>query len=125
MRETLSRSPRDASLHHALGLTLVRQKRSEAALEELRQAALLDPAQARYAYVYAVGLNTAGRRDDALAVLNEGLQANPNNRELLSAAIHFSREKGDVIAALEYSERMARLLPNDSRLVDLIRELKR
>ena len=94
LRETLSRSPRDASLHHALGLTLVRQKRSEAALEELRQAALLDPARARYAYVYAVGLNTAGRHDDALAVLNESLQANPNNRELLSAAIHFSREKG-------------------------------
>ncbi|MGQ0682182.1 tetratricopeptide repeat protein [Bradyrhizobium sp.] len=125
LRETLSRSARDASLHHALGLTLVRQKRSEAGLDELRQAAVLDPGQARYAYVYAVGLNSAGRRDDALAVLKESLQANPNNRELLSAAINFSREKGDIVAALDYAERMARLVPNDPRLADLIGELKR
>jgi len=125
LREALSRSARDASLHHALGLTLVRQKRSEAALEELHQAAVLDPGQARYAYVYAVGLNSAGRRDDALAVLKESLQGNPNNRELLSAAINFSREKGDVVTALEYAERMARLIPNDTRLTDLVGELKR
>jgi Flp pilus assembly protein TadD len=122
------RSPRrhgDGSLHHALGLTLVRQKRNEAALEELRQAAALDPGQARYAYVYAVGLNSSGRRDDALAVLKEGLRGRPNNLERLSAAINFSREKGDVAAALEYAERMARLRPDDSRLADLVRKLKR
>jgi hypothetical protein len=58
-------------------------------------------------------------------VLSESLQENPNNRELLSAALQFSREKGDVVAALEYAERMARLVPNDSRSGDLIRELKR
>lgn len=125
LREALARSAQDASLHHALGLTLVRQKRSEAALEELRQAAVLDPGQARYAYVYAIGLHSAGRRDDALAVLKASLQENPNNRELLSAAISFSREKGDVVGALDYAERMARLMPNDSLLADLIGELKR
>ena len=125
LRESLSRSPQDASLHHALGLTLVRQKRAEAALHELRQAAVLDPGQARYAYVYAVGLNSIGRRDDAIVVLQEGLRAHPNNLEMLSAAMNFSREKGDNAAALEYAERLARLLPDDSRLGDLIRELKR
>ena len=125
LRESLSRSPQDASLHHALGLTLVRQKRAEAALDELRQAAVLDPGQARYAYVYAVGLNSIGRRDDAIVVLQEGLRAHPNNLEMLSAAMNFSREKGDNAAALEYAERLARLLPDDSRLGDLIRELKR
>ena len=125
LRESLSRSPQDASLHHALGLTLVRQKRAEAALDELRQAAVLDPGQARYAYVYAVGLNSIGRRDDAIVVLQEGLRAHPNNLEMLSAAMNFSHEKGDNAAALEYAERLARLLPDDSRLGDLIRELKR
>ena len=125
LRESLSRSPQDASLHHALGLTLVRQKRAEAALHELRQAAVLDPGQARYAYVYAVGLNSIGRRDDAIVVLQEGLRAHPNNLAMLSAAMNFSREKGDNAAALEYAERLARLLPDDSRLGDLIRELKR
>lgn len=125
LRESLSRSPQDASLHHALGLTLVRQKRNEAALEELRQAASLDPGQARYAYVYAVGLNSAGRRDDALGVLKESLRRHPNNLDLLSAAVNFSREKGDDVSTLEYAERLARLVPDNSGLADLIRKLRR
>lgn len=125
LREALSASAQDASLHHALGLTLVRQKRSEEALDELRRAASLDPGQMRYAYVYAVGLNGIGRRDDALSVLNQSLRGHPNNLELLSAALNVSREKGDIAAALGYAERLALLRPDDPRLANLIRELKR
>ncbi|KRQ17089.1 hypothetical protein AOQ71_03940 [Bradyrhizobium manausense] len=125
LREALSVSAQEASLHHALGLTLVRQKRNEAAIEELQQAAALDPGQPRYAYVYAIGLHSAGRRDDALAVLKEGLRGHPDNLELLSAALNFSREKGDAVAALEYAEHIGRLLPGDTRLADVIRELRR
>lgn len=125
LREALARSPRDGALHHALGLTLVRQKRSEAALDELRQAAVLDPTQARYAYVYAVGLNSAGRPDEALAAVKQSLRGHPNDLDLLSAAVNLCRQKGDVAAALPYAERMARLRPDDPRLTSLIKELKR
>lgn len=125
LREVLAGSPRDAALHHALGLALVRLKRSEAALDEFRQAAALDSGQPRYAYVYAVGLHAAGQRDEALAVLRDGLQQHPNNLELLSAAFAFSREKGDAVAALDYAERMARLRPGDQGLADLVRQLGR
>lgn len=124
LREALSGSARDASLHHALGLTLVRLKRTEAALDELRQAAVLDPGQARYAYVYAVGLDSAGRRDDAFAVLKESLRGHPNNLDLLSMAITVSRAKGDVAAALDYAERLARLVPDDRNLSGLVQELR-
>ncbi|UWU95355.1 cytochrome c3 family protein [Bradyrhizobium sp. CB1015] len=125
LREALAASAQDASLHHALGLTLVRLKRSEEALDELRRAASLDPGQMRYAYVYAVGLNGMGRRDDALSVLNQSLRGHPNDPELLSAALNISRETGDRAAALGYAERLALLRPDDPRLANLIRELKR
>ncbi|MBR0710373.1 cytochrome c3 family protein [Bradyrhizobium liaoningense] len=125
LREAISTSAQDASLHYALGLTLVRQKRSEEALGELHRAASLDPGQMRYAYVYAVGLNGMGRRDDALSVLSQSLRGHPNNLELLSAALNFSREKGDIAAALGYAERLSLLRPDDPRLANLIRELKR
>ncbi|RQH10975.1 tetratricopeptide repeat protein [Bradyrhizobium sp. RP6] len=125
LREALSASAQDPSLHHALGLTLVRLKRSEEALDELHRAASLDPGQIRYAYVYAVGLNGMGRHDDALSVLNQSLREHPNNPELLSAALNVSREKGDIAAALGYAERLALLRPDDPRLTNLIRELKR
>jgi Flp pilus assembly protein TadD len=125
LREAIAGSSQDASLHHALGLTLVRTKHQGAALEELRRAAELDPERARYAYVYAVGLQSAGRRGDALAVLKTSLQRHPNDRETLSALVNFSREAGDVGSALEYAERLAKLTPGDAVLSQLIESLRR
>jgi len=125
LRDALSRSEQNAPLHHALGLALVRQKRVEAALEELRKAAALDPDQSRFAYVYAIGLQSAGRRDEALAALKASLQRHPDDRELLSAALNLAREQNDVVAALQYAERLGRLFPQDRDLSALIEQLRR
>lgn len=125
LRDAMSSSSRDASLHHALGLALVRQKRPEEAIDELRLATSLEPEQARYAYVYAVALHSAERRDDAMAALNASLRRHPNDREALSAALAFSREKGDTAAALEYAERLSRLLPDNRELAELVKQLRR
>jgi predicted CXXCH cytochrome family protein len=54
LREGIARSPEDAMLHHALGLSLVRQKKSTEALVELKRATELAPGNARFAYVYGV-----------------------------------------------------------------------
>lgn len=124
LRQALSHSGQNASLHHALGLVLVREKRTGEALEELRQAAELDPGQPRYAYVYAVGLNSSGRRDDALAVLTTSLQAHPNDRDTLSAALALSREKGDSRSALGHAGQLLRLMPGNRELEDLVKQLK-
>jgi predicted Zn-dependent protease len=51
----------------------VRLRRLDEALAELRRASELDPDQARYAYVYAVALHSAGRVEDAMTVLKESL----------------------------------------------------
>jgi tetratricopeptide (TPR) repeat protein len=45
-----------ATLHHALGLSLVRQQRGPEALRELKRATDLDPRNERFAYVYEVAL---------------------------------------------------------------------
>jgi len=54
LREGLSVAPDAAALHHALGLSLVRQQRRSEALRELRRATELDPANQRFRYVYDV-----------------------------------------------------------------------
>jgi predicted CXXCH cytochrome family protein len=92
LRAALVVSPQDAGLHHALGLTLVRLQRRDAALDELRRAAELDPGEARYAYVYAVALHSAGRDDEAAAVLRDNLARHPNDRGSVSALIAFGRK---------------------------------
>jgi predicted CXXCH cytochrome family protein len=125
LRAALAASPQDGGLHHALGLTLVRLKRTDEALAELRKAAELDPGQTRYAYVYAVGLHSVDRVGEAIAVLKESLARHPNDRDTLQGLMAFSRDSGDMSAALEYAERLARLAPADPNLVGVIEDLRR
>ena len=125
LRTALAVSPEDAGLHHARGLTLVRLKRTDEALAELQRAAELDPGQARYAYVYAIALNSAGRPEPAIAALKESLARHPNDRDTLQALMTFSRDSGDNASALEYAERLAGMLPADPNLAGVIQELRR
>ena len=125
LRAASASQPGDAGVHHALGLTLVRLKQPEPALEELRKAAELAPDQARYAYVYAIALNAAGRTGEALLVLKGNLARHPADRDTLSALIGLSRDAGDVGSALLYAEALARIGPPDPGLAGLIEELRR
>jgi len=125
LRTAIATSPQDPGLHHALGLTLTRMKRRDEALGELQRAAELDRDRARYAYVYAVALNSAGRGGEALTILKEILVRHPADRDTLLALIGFSRDTGDFAAALEYAERLARVAPDDRNLVTFIESLRR
>jgi predicted CXXCH cytochrome family protein len=124
LRAAIAVSPGVAAAHHALGLVLTRLKKPDAALSEFRQAAELDPDSARYAYVYAVALNTGGQTEKAMAVLKEALQRHPADRDILSALIAFSRAAGDSSSALLYAERLAAILPDDRNLSTLIQQLR-
>lgn len=124
LREALEASPNDGGLHHALGLTLVRLKQPEAAVEELEMAAELEPDRARYAYVYAVGLESIGKRAEAVAVLEDNLKRHPGDRETLLALVNFSRANGDPAAALRYAETLAEIEPDNQDLKRLIATLK-
>jgi len=115
----------DASVHHALGLTLTRLKRSDEALIEFRRGAELEPSDARYQYVYAVALHSSGQRDEAMTVLKEGLKSHPGNREILLALVSFSRMAGNATDALGYAEQLAAITPDDQSLAALIQELRR
>ncbi len=124
LRTAIAASPQDAGLHHTLGLTLTRQKRPEAALSEFRAAAELEPDRARYAYVYAVALHSAGRVQDSLKVAKENVARHPDDRDTLLALVSFNRQAGDTAAALEHAEQLMRLFPDDRQLQGLVQDLR-
>ena len=124
LRAATAAVPQDAGVHHTLGLTLVRLKRFDEALGELRRAAELAPEQVRYAYVYAVALHSGGRNSEAMTVLKEGLARHPGDRDTLLALISFSRDAGDPSTTLEYAEQLARIAPADQAISKLIQELQ-
>jgi predicted CXXCH cytochrome family protein len=124
LRTTIASSRQDAGLHHALGLTLTRQKRPDDALAEFRTAAEIEPDRSRYVYVYAVALHSSGRIDESMKVLKENLARHPDDRETMLALVTFNRDAGDIGAALEYAEQLSRLTPNDPDLIRLIDDLR-
>ena len=85
----------------------------------------LEPAAPRYSYVYAVALDQAGRRADALKVLDDVLQRHPYNTEALSAGAAWAMQRGDTQAALGYLMTLHALRPNDREIDQEIEQLRR
>jgi predicted CXXCH cytochrome family protein len=89
LREALVRQPSEAAVHHALGLSLVRQRRLMDGVAALGKAHELAPANVRFAYVYAVALLDTGQREAALAVLHAALREHPHDPALKQALASF------------------------------------
>lgn len=109
LRQAIQRVPDTAALHHALGLTLVRRQQMAAALESLGRAAELEPANARYTYVYAVALHSSGEVEQGIEVLEEALPRFPYDRDVLAALVAFHRDRGDAGQARRYADELQRL----------------
>ena len=124
LRGAIARSPNDASLQHALGLLLIRQGHGQEALDHLAAAARLDPANARFAYVYAVALDDAGQTGKALDVLEDDVARHPYDRDSLAALTDFYRSAGNPRKAVIYARRMAELEPNDAQVEQQLMQLK-
>jgi Flp pilus assembly protein TadD len=125
LRTAIDASPRHAGLHHALGLTLTRLKRSDGAITELRRAAELEPERARYTFVYAVALHSAGQTNNSITVLEENLARHQSDRDTLMALISFHRAAGHIDSALKYAQQLALIIPEDNDLAKLIQDLQR
>ena len=123
LREGMRAVPGGAALHHALGLLLVREKKTPQALVELKKATELDARNPRFAYVYAVALESSGRIEQALAALRAAHAMRPSDRDVLIALATFSRKKGDVAAALAYARQLAAQNPADTGAQQLLQEL--
>jgi tetratricopeptide (TPR) repeat protein len=124
LREALARSPRDAALHHILGLVLIRLQKSEEALRELAEAARLAPEISRFGYAYAIGLHDYGRMPEAQQALEALLRRHPNDVDALFALVSYLQEAGEPARALPHARRLAELQPQDARTRALVGALE-
>jgi tetratricopeptide (TPR) repeat protein len=121
--DAIRRSPGDASLEHALGLLLVREGRESDALAHLAKAAQLDPANARFAYVYAIALDGAGQTNKAIDVLEDDVGRHPYDRDSLTALVQFYSEAGNQRRALAFANRLAQADPDNPEVRQLLRKV--
>lgn len=109
LRQALAIYPGSADAHHALGLLLVRQQRIGEALSELATAAQQSPENPRYAYVYAVALDSLDQHARALAVLEKAQQRFTGDRDILAALLQLSAQGGDSEAAGRWAKKLHEL----------------
>ena len=60
-----------------------------------------------------------------MTVLKKNLLDHPSDRETLLALISFSRDAGDLSAALQYAQQLAQSSPDDPSVNAFIESLKR
>ncbi len=110
----LERCPRARRSITLRGLARVRAGRSlETRIADLARAVALDPASARFAYVYAVALHSAGDLPRAVELLEKATAAHPGDRAILEALVAFDEEAGDASAAARHRGALARLAELD------------
>jgi predicted CXXCH cytochrome family protein len=108
-RQAIAIDPEAAAPHLVLGLSLIRQKKYTEALPELARAAALAPEQPRYAYIYAVALQSTGDEDGARRQVNDALARHPGDRDLLTLAVQDALSTGDTVRAAELANRLSEL----------------
>ena len=114
----------NASLYHALGLALVRQKKMPEALGKLSRAVELDPGIARYSYVYAIALQSLGQIEKAIEILESSYGQHPGNVDILLALVTINRDAGNREQALRYLQPLKKLLPGNRSITLLEQQLK-
>jgi tetratricopeptide (TPR) repeat protein len=123
LRAGIAAAPTDATLQHALGLLLVREKRLPEAVGALRKAAELQPGVPRYAYVLGVAQHASGEVDLALETLRAAHVRHPADRDLLVALATISAEAGRAQAAREWARQLVALAPDDPAARQLLQQL--
>jgi Flp pilus assembly protein TadD len=123
LRQAIAAQPDFAPGYHALGLLLARQHDMPNALAALQKALVLAPEDARYAYVYAVALNSAGKSADALTILKQANARHPADVDILVALVTMSRDAGDRQGAIGYARELVRIAPNDPQAKALLQSL--
>jgi predicted CXXCH cytochrome family protein len=124
LREALALLPGEAALHHTLGLVYARLERWDEALAELSLAVEAAPENARFAFVYGIALNSAGRSAEALDLLRASLERVPWDRDSLIGLATIHRDRGELGAALEYARRLVEAWPEDTGARRLLSELQ-
>ena len=101
-----------------------RQRRYPDAIAELGKASSLAPGNPRYAYVYAVALDSAGKPDPALRVLWEAYHRHPYDREVLLGLASILRDRGRAKEATRYAEELVAVMPESAEAKRLLEEIR-
>ncbi len=113
----------EGTARDALARFLIRVKRYDEGVEELKRATELIPNHAQTQYFYGVAMNSLGRFPEALPYLEKASQLDPYNTEYLIGLATICRDGGKPQLALKYAQAALTLQPEDQQLQQLVQAL--
>ena len=104
-------APDSGATNFSYGLSLVRQQKYQAALPYLKAATEQQDSQVRYAYVYAVALDSVALTDKALVFLEKANEKWPNQYDLLLTQILYMEKLNLTDDILRPLSRLSKIAP--------------
>ncbi len=121
---TASMTNNDRGLaHDSLARFLIRLKRYDEGVAELKVATELLPENPQTQYFYGVALNSLGRFPEALPYLEKAHQLAPYHLEYLTGLATVCRDAGKTDLALKYAREALKLEPENPQLQQLVQSL--
>lgn len=114
-----------AVVYNALGLSYVRQKKTDLALDSLKKASLLEPDNGQYILIYAIALNSMNKTSEALAVLENYLLIHPRHGRVLTTLSTINRDQGNIRQALFYANQYLEVAPDNVQMQQYAADLKK
>lgn len=116
-QETLKKAilvaPDSGAIQHSFGLYWVRQGQLDTALTYLKTATEQDDSVVRYAYVYAVALESSGQLESAIKTLEAANEQWPNQYDVLLSLILYLEKADRVSESWPYLSNLSAIAPND------------
>ena len=125
LTKAIARHPEEGELHFSLGLLLAQMNDIEGAATALQSAARLLHQRGRVHYNYGLAAQQLGRASEAEGALRRAAELEPQNPEFVYgvATFYLNQERLDI--ALEWAQRLERLVPDSPQIQHLITEIAR
>ncbi|MCP4430369.1 MAG: tetratricopeptide repeat protein [Gammaproteobacteria bacterium] len=124
-KKALRIAPDDGAVHHSYGLFLIRRQKYDVALPYLKAASEQANAQPRYAYVYAIALDSKNRTNAAIKVLEKANERWPNQYDLLMTLVLYLEKAGDKQSIYKYLSALTAIAPNAPDVKQLVKKYSR
>ncbi|MCU7950358.1 MAG: tetratricopeptide repeat protein [gamma proteobacterium symbiont of Bathyaustriella thionipta] len=117
--------PDNADIHHEAGLVQARLKLFSKAVISLAKAAVKEPENDHYSYVYGIALNSTQRPYKAIDVLLQAHQRHPDNMDVLGALFSINQDLNNHSNALFFAQKILLIEPANESIQSYVIKFKK
>ncbi|MEC8326675.1 MAG: tetratricopeptide repeat protein [Pseudomonadota bacterium] len=124
LKQALSVNHEASDVYYALAMSQIRSNEKQNALKSLENSTLFAPENASYLYTYALLLQDQKNIHQAIRYFEKAYAITPTNPDISYSLTQSYIALNQFKQALFYAENLARLLPNDRQIAQMVNQLR-